>query len=305
MGRVTFAEGAARTEPLERELAVSRKEIARLKEQLHALGEERTRLQAALAEGTKRSQQQTEDLELARERLKALETEAAAMRTLRTAAEQELREARAEIVRLQDESGLHRRNFDDARTKLATAEIGVQRAAALEAELHSVEERLTAALEAGHRGEQYREELRAEVESARRELQLTESGRELTALRVRFAQTEEERKRLAAQFSDAQGEVRRLSEGEREWRVQFDTMRRQRDDALSRADASSHSALQHGNDVLRGILDRQKSELDERYTELRRLRGAQLSLRILYVLTALMLFVAIVLGLQALHGMWR
>ncbi len=305
LGRVGFPDGATGVEPLERELATSRRENAGLQEQLRALGEEHAQLRASFAEAATKRQQLAEDHEVARERIKALESEASAMQSRRAAAEQELKEARAEIIRLQDESSLHRRNFDEARTKLVLAETESHRASALEAEMHQLEEKLTTALADGQLLTRRCEELQAEAESARRDLVQTESGRELAALRQRFTTSEEERKRLALQFSDAQSEVRRLTDGERERREQFETMRKERDAALSRAEANSQSALQHGNEVLRGILDRQKSELDERYTELRRLRAAQLSLRILYVLAGLLLFVAIVLGLQTLHQAWR
>ncbi len=305
LDRESVTAAAGRTAALERELGASRKEIARLQEQLRAGNEERKAFQSSKSEAAEKLRHSTEDLEVARERVRALEAEAAAVQTRRAAAEQGLAEARAEIVRLQEESGLHRRNFDEAREKLAVAEKVAQRVPALETELGGVQEKLAASLDEGLRAGKQCEALRTDLDAARRELIQTESGRELAALRTRFGKTEEGRKRLSAELAGAQAEARRATEAERELRAQFDTMRHQRDEALSRADAGSHSALQHGNDVLRGILDRQKSELDERYTELRRLRSAQLTLRILYALGGLLFIAAIVLGLLALNGVWR
>lgn len=302
--RESVAAAAGRSAALERELANGRKEIGQLREQLRAGQDERREAAERFSDATKKLKQATDDLEIASERRRALEAEASALQRARADAERNLAEARTEIERLKEEGSAHRRDFDAVRAKLAAAETEAKRVPGLETELHGAEEKLTAAMAEKHRLSQRCEEWRAESEQAKRDLLQTESGRELTAVRARFATSQEERQRLAAQLAETQGELRGVTQTERQLREEFDKMRRQRDDALSRAEANSGSALEHGNDVLRGILDRQKMELDERYAELRRLRAAQLSLRILYVSAGLLLFIAIVLGLRALHVMW-
>lgn len=305
LDREAVTVAAGRAVVLEREIAASRKEITRLQDQLQAAGVQREALQHGLADAAKKLQQSTDDLELAREKAKALEVDALAGQAKRSAGEQELAEARAEIARMQEESGLQRRILDETRAKAADGEVAAQRAAALESEVRDVEARLVAAIAESRQAEQQCETLSSELAAARRELLQTESGRALAELRERFEKTEAERKVLAAQLADAQADLGRHAGGEREWRERFETMRQERDDALSRAEAGSHTALQHGNDVLRGILDRQKRELDERYVELRRLRSAQLGMRLLYAVAVVLFLGAVVLGLLALHGYWR
>lgn len=303
--RESVAAVAGRTAVLEREVAASRREVVRLEEAVQATAVQREAMQNGLAEVAKKLQQATEDLEIAREHIKALEADGSALQEKRAALEKELAEARKEHVRSEAEAQERAHELDVAHARIATAEAAASRVPALEGEVQSMQERLAAATGEARRSAEQCATLRDELTTARRELLQTESGRELAALRERFRETDAERKRLAAEIADTQAESRRHEDAERDWRAQFDAMRQQRDDALRRADATSPAALQHGNDVLRSILDRQQRELDERYVELRRLRAAQLSLRILYASAALLLFIAIVLGLRALHVMWR
>lgn len=305
LDREVVTAAAGRAAVLEREIAAGRREIARLQDLLQAAGVQREAMQHGLAEATKKLQQAADDLEIAREKIRALEAEATAVQAGRTAAEQELAERRADIVRLQEANSLQSRELDQARARIAEGEVVAQRANALESEVHDVEAKLIAAIAEARQAEQQCATLRDELAVSRRELLQTESGRVLGELRERFEKTEAERKALALQLADAQGDLRRHADGEREWRERFETMRQERDAALSQAEASSQAALQHGNDVLRGILDRQRMELDERYAELRRLRGAQLGVRLLYALAVVLFLGAIVLGLLALHGYWR
>jgi chromosome segregation ATPase len=303
--RESVTAAAGRAAAMESELAAGRKEISRLQEQLRVTAEERAAFQAALAESAKTLKQNAEDQEVARERIEALEAAAAAALATRAGMEKELAASRADVTRLEEERERQRRLGEDLNARLAAAEGVAQRVAPLEAEVRDAQSKLAGALEEGRRAAEQCERLKAAVETARRELLQTESGRELAALRARFSQTEEEDRQLKAQLAEVLDEAQRVARTERELRAQFDTMRRERNEALSRAEAVAPSALQHGNDVLRGIVDRQKAELDERYSELRRLRTAQLSLRILYALIGLAFMAAIALGLLALHGAWR
>jgi chromosome segregation ATPase len=303
--RESVTAAAGRTAALESELAVGRKELARFQEQLRRAAEERAVRECALSDSTKELQQATLALEIARERTAAIEADAAAAQAGRAGAERELAASRAEMARLQAEGERQRRLTEDLRSCLDVAETVVQRVTPLEAELRDVRGKLESAREEGRRAVEQCERWKADVETARRELLQTESGRELAALRARQAQAEEEHRQLAAQFAEVQEEAQQIARTERELRTLFATMRRERDEALSRAEAAAPNTLQHGNDVLRGILDRQRSELDECYGELRRLRGARWSWRILYALGVVLFLAAVVLGLLALHGVWR
>ena len=301
-GRATFPDLDSRMEPLESELRRSRGEVTRLQEQVRLAEEERHELQAAAGEAHATRQQMADDLELARERVRALETDAAAGQTRRAADEQALAAARAGLLRLQEADAQHRRSLDETRARLAESEAVALRAPKLEQALALAQDKLAAAIEDAIGIQRRCDELRAQAAQAQRELLETESGRELAALRSRLAELEAGSQRASRLLTDAQADGQRLTKSEAEWRAQFELMRQQRDAAVKQAEKGSQSALQDGNDILRGILDRQKVELDERYAELRRLRRAQLGLRILYALGGLLALAAVVLGVRALPG---
>lgn len=294
---------------LDRELAQSQAEKVQLQQQLSAFAEEREQARAAarlaVNESAAKRKQLEDDLEIARERIKALEADLAARnadaKTIRgevDSLEKELSEAKAEIVRLQEESALHRKNYDETQAKLLTAEPIALRVEPLERDLAATREKLAVA-------EQRGETLQKETETLRREFAQTDFGRELIDLRSQLGEARKEQEKLGGQLTEARREVRRLADAESELRLNFDAMRSARDEALIRAEAGSQSALQHGNEVLRGILDRQKIELDERYVELRRLKKAQFASRILYAIFGIGLIGVIALALhlvpQILH----
>lgn len=275
------------------ELKQARTEIAQLAQRLAAL-------EAEAAEHAARRRQTEEDLELTREKAKALGTDVAArekelasVRERVAALDRELIDAKAEISRLQDESDLHLHNYDDARAKLAAAEPAVARAEALSKELSGTQEKLAAAAERAHT-------LVKESETMRREFSQTESGRVLLDLRARAEGLDSDRKRLETELAEAKSETAKLTGAGKELQTQFEAMRTARDEAVRQLQVGSATGLQQVNEVLRGVLDRQKVELDERYTELRRLKKAELATRMLYLLFAILLVALIAYGIHIL-----
>lgn len=275
------------------EVKQARTEIAQLAQRLAAL-------EAKAAEHATKRKQTEEDLELSREKAKALgtdiaarEKELASVRDRVAALDRELTDAKAEISRLQDESDLHLHNYDDARTKLATAEPAVARAEALSKELSGTQEKLAATEERANT-------LAKESETMRREFSQTESGRVLLDLRARVENLDADRKRLETELAEAKHEIARQTEAGKELQTQFEAMRTARDEAVRALETGSATGLQQVNEVLRGVLDRQKVELDERYTELRRLKKAELATRILYVLFAMLLLALIAYGIHVI-----
>ena len=298
--RTPLAEASLSKSDLDRDLTAGRTEAARAQPQLAALTAERDKLQADAAQAAAKQRQAEDDLELAGERARALQAELTArdgeLGTARdriAALQREHTDAKDEISRLHDESDLHRHNYDDARAKLTTAEKLVARAEATGTELLATKEKLTAAEEHGRTLERNCAGLHTEMETLRREFARTESGRELLDLRGRLASAENDRARMEAELAKAQSEILRHAESEKETQAQLLALRTARDEALRLAETGSESGLKQVNEILRGVLDRQQAELDERYAELRRLKRAQLGTRILYAVFAILLLALI------------
>ena len=285
---------------LRAEAAQSSVELKQAKTEIAQLAPRLAALEAAAAEQTAKRRQTEEDLELTREKAKALSAEVAAqerdlasMRARVAVLAREQTDAKAEISRLQDESDLHLHNYDATRAKLATAEPAVARAEALREELGGTQEKLIVAEERANT-------LAKECETMHREFSQTESGRVLLDLRTRVENLEAERKRLETELTEAKSELAKQTEAGKEWQTQFEAMRTARDEAVRQLEVGSTTGLQQVNDVLRGVLDRQKVELDERYAELRRLKKAELATRMLYVVFAILIIALIAYGIHVL-----
>jgi predicted nucleic acid-binding Zn-ribbon protein len=102
---------------------------------------------------------------------------------------------------------------------------------------------------------------------------LTESEKVQEALRRELAELKDEHSELGKLEAAVQREMA-------DWRVRCHAAER-------KVQALSESQLQKDNTVLRSILERQKVELEQRFKELKRLRRAQLGLRLAYALFAM------------------
>jgi len=134
-----------------------------------------------------------------------------------------------------------------------------------------------------------------EIETLRNHLREGHAGRELLALRDRFETLDAEHRKNAAAIARAEAETQTLATTEQQLRADLARATASAVDAERRAEAASESALQRDNSVLRGIIARQKTELEERLTELRKLQRARLTLRIIYGLFALGFVIAVAL----------
>ena len=249
-------------------------------------------------------QQTSHDLDIAREKLRALEAELAIREREREEArgraaslEQELGHAKGEISALQDESGLYRRNFDEAQAKLAETAQSQLELASTKNELHATDEKLKAAEDGCKSLAICCEELRKEAASLRSDLQGSESGRELLELRARFQQEQEEHRTAARKLAQAGQETHLLAASGVQLRSDLEEARRSHADAERRAEAGSESRLSKDNFVLRGIIERQNDELTQRLHDLNGLRQARLWLRLTYALFAVGFLGVIAFGL--------
>lgn len=299
--RAEVAEALQRSEELERELAAARGETtlserhaAAAERQLAQAREKISQIEGALAaEEGYRAQfeagcaQASEHADAAAAELSEREAELAGVRVQLAASGEALAVAQEETVAIQSAG-------EELRGRLESAQADLQDAAATRAALAAAEENLAARQRALDTTEADRQtlsrqcaELRREADTLRRDLSEIHTGRELLELRARFLTLETKHQRVTGTLGRIEAEAKTLSASEQQLRTELSATRDRAADAERRAEAASESALSKDNEVLRGIIDRQKAVLEENFTELRRLRRARFFLRILYTVAAL------------------
>ena len=267
-----LARSEHRAAAAETQLEEARAVISKLGAQLVAVEENRAQWEQAFAQTT----EQTD----ASERQIAAQTA-----DLNTA----LATARSEIETLTGEGAALRQQLESAQAEARAA------AAAAEEKLTAARRQLQSA-EAEHLSltDRYAT-VRVEAATLRHDLSEIHSGRELLALRERFNALETDHLRITGAHARSTNELDDLTAAAEQLRADLAEARERGADAERRAEAASDSALKRDNDVLRGIVERQNAVGAESFAELRRLRRARLSLRILYGFITLG-----VLGLAAL-----
>lgn len=268
-------DGAQRAAAVEAQLGEARAVIAQLGARATAVEETCAQWEQAFAQTA--------------EQAHAYETQMTARETELTAG---LAAERAETAALAGEGAA-------LRQQLASAQAGAVAAAAAADEKLAAAQRALEAEEADRRSLAERNvTLRVEVATLRNDLSEIHTGRELLALRDRFATLETEHQRATAALARSTAEAQALTALAAQLRTDLTETRERGADAERRADAASESALKHDNEVLRGIIERQNAVGEERYVELRRLRRARLTLRIIYAASflALIALAALALG---------
>lgn len=130
-------------------------------------------------------------------------------------------------------------------------------------------------------------ELAGQVEGLRKSLGKGEAGRKLLGLQDAQTELLKEREILAGQIRQLTAD---LQTGEKKLAHAVSgtkSLRRQLDEARREADANTEVRLKVDNEVLRGIVARQNSELEARHVELVRLKRARFFLRLVYALFGL------------------
>lgn len=214
---------------------------------------------------------------------------------------QALAATQAELAALSAQTARLRAEFETAQQLLNDAAQLEQQfaaeAAGLRAQVASAGAENHALLEA-------RDQWQAQAGALRRDLTVSDSGRELLELRGRAQELIDEKTRLAEALATATGEARARLAAHRTLQEELLETRRLRAEAEGRATQNSEAQLLKDNDVLRGIVARQNTTLGVHYVEVRRLRRARIALRILYLSFALGLLglVAFALAVFSSHG---
>jgi chromosome segregation protein len=277
----------------ESQLRDARLKITQLQAGLAALEENRAEWEQAFS-------QTAAGAEASESRLSALTSELDHTRALALAQERALLEARGEAEALRGERSA-------LGEKLESAQVGLREADVTRASLTATEEKLSAATRAAAAAEEDRQSmasrcagLRQELDGLRYTLSHLKDGSELLDLRNRFQALEAEHLRATSTVARLESETRVLTASEKRIRTELEEARTRGEEAERRADANAESVLVQDNEVLRGIIARQNTVLEERFAELRKLKRARLFLRILYTFVGLGLVGVAALAIQFL-----
>jgi chromosome segregation ATPase len=283
---------------LKSEAAAARQRLAALEARLQAVEQERSEFAAALAESEHTRAELAHQLEVNQQRVSGLTSqlewkEHELQETLAQLAAAQIDQANAhrEWEDLHAESGLLRTSLDTANARLATATAAEARLIETEQQLQETDRRLASSEEACRSLAICCEELKRETQTLRHDLENTDAGKELVVLRGKLEATEAEARRAADEARKSHEEILHKTQAQQQIELQLKNLCQQLQDAESRALAASESKVQQDNDVLRGIVERQNSELQSKHIELVRLKRARIALRIVYTAFGLALVI--------------
>jgi chromosome segregation ATPase/DNA-directed RNA polymerase subunit RPC12/RpoP len=180
---------------------------------------------------------------------------------------------------------------NDLRAQLAAARAELAGVAEVAARLPATEEKL-AALSRLHaataetllRIEAEAAGLRKDRDDFHRTLSGDSAGQDFIQARERLQQTETERTRLVAQVERLLQERDAAVEKRRGLEEQIRSLLKELDAARREIEAHSEHHLEKENAVLRGIIERQNSQLEQQHVQVRRLRRAQYGVRLAYAI---------------------
>ncbi len=303
--RERWAEATASITRLQKDLSQALANASKLRTDLATSNAER----ASVASGAELLQRELErvsaekfalqeDLEINRQKTSATEAQLEAR-------ERELVEAQAAIEHAMGETSAAHENMDElirdgaslrheleqliAEKDTITGELGAaqEHIGELESHLKSVEDAHDALM--GAHGQ-----LESENATLRNDLLASATGRELLELRERIKVAESERARAERLAEQAEVDRKKAADSERKQRGDVEALLRRCETAEKRADATSEPQIKKDNDVLRGIVNRQKEELERQYAELSRFRKARMGIRMGYL----------ILGMAAVGVVW-
>lgn len=146
------------------------------------------------------------------------------------------------------------------------------------------------------------ESLQTEVANLRRDFEASTEAQECNRLRAR-AEAAEERRRVEAREAEyLRAEIEQLLKAGDQLRGELKEAQERCMAAEQRAEELSIAKVQSDNEVLRGVLARQKAELENCYRELKRFRRSELGLKLVYALFALGLLGVAAFAMQVLPG---
>lgn len=188
-------------------------------------------------------------------------------------------EALREIQQLNEQLTTRGTELADARAVAARTE--TERRATAE-ELAATKKRLEDSQKNGKSLTKQVKELKRERDVLSKSLSQDTAGRDLVAAREELGVTTKERDRLSTTVERLSAEIESAQARQRTSEEDLRTALRELDEARRRAEAASETRLRRDNDVLRGIIARQNSELEQQHKQLFRLKRAQFGVRLAY-----------------------
>jgi hypothetical protein len=114
---------------------------------------------------------------------------------------------------------------------------------------------------------------------------------------------QDEQQRTAKALGTALEDAARFEQLNTKARTELEQVNRRCVEAEKRAESLSTSEVSRDNEILRGILARQKEELEQRYRDLVRLRRARYGLRLTYWLFAVGALAVTAFAIKVLSGL--
>ncbi len=190
--------------------------------------------------------------------------------------------------------------------ELSTARAGLATTAKTEAQLQAATQELAnvralhiTATESGRTLGLEIEALKAETAKLRQSMSESSTGRELIETRDKLAASETARDRFAGEARQLRDDARKHDTDTAALQEQLKSTRLQLEETRRNLEARSDSQLEHDNGVLRGIVERQNSDLTQKHALIVKFKRARFALRLVYALFFLALVAIGVIAMKS------
>lgn len=289
--RTENAAALAEWERTDIEATALREEVAGLEtarsEAAHAAAQAIRKMDAAVAE--KAAIEET--FEISRRRVDALEVQLAAR-------EREVEERVSTYELLKLELADAEETLVQAQMDLEVARAGAEQKKRFEAKLEETKARLKTAEASCESLSRTCEEMAAETRALKEGLRESTTGRELVELRDKLREVEDARATASRLQTEAEADCAKVRSQQERLQKNLDALLQRCQEAEQRAEAASDAKIEDDREVLRGIIERQKTEMSDRHAELVRLRRARLALRLAYAVVGLVSLVVVAIGVK-------
>jgi chromosome segregation ATPase len=275
-------------------------EVTELRQQLKKARSDLNRISLERDEAISQVHQLTPQLDSARSSILGYEQTVDALQQRILQAEADVVEARQRLEETQSERTVAVRDIQGLQQRIVVQEqelaslwaeltAATGRGQALEVELAKTCENLTAVEHASESLKSELADLGKERDSLRRSVSESGLGQELVSVREQLASAEKECKRLSLNSRQLTSDVNAAEKARNERDDLIRTLKKELENARRSAESSSETKGNNDNDVLRGIIARQNSELQQKHAQLVRLKRARLGVQFVYALFALAL----------------
>lgn len=278
---------------IEAELTQEQEQTGQLRAEIDALTTERVELIPRLEEAER-------EVASLRDAMRVSEVENQELRTTLADTQAERTTALREIQSL--ENRLADLGAELANTRAVSSETAAKLRAATE-ELAATRKRLADSEESARSLAICVEELKRERDALSKSLSENTAGADLVVAREQLGVATKERDRLGMEVERLNTEIDSARERQRKLEEEMKVALRELDEARRRAEAASEHRLRQDNEVLRGIIARQNSELEQRHLQIVRLKRARLGVRMAYAAFGIALLLIAMWAMKVVPGL--